>query len=263
MSAQADHPATGGILPSLAANHEKQAYADLRRLLAESPVPERERLDNLGLYLNRPALGRILQMHSLYQRILDKPGVIMEFGVRYGQNMALFTTLRNIYEPHNYGRRVIGFDTFEGLAGVGESDGIAPAARDGTYNVAPGHESHLASVLAAHEQLSPRPHLRRFEIVKGDVRETLRTYLDRHPETIVALAYFDLDIYEPTRACLEMLRPHLYNGSVLGFDEIGLPEFPGETRAVHEVLGLGNLELRRDPTCLYQSYAVWQGAGRT
>ncbi len=247
------------IIPSLSGEGERRAYKALRDLSKACPLPEEERLGNLGLYLDRPSLGRVLQMHSLYQKILGKPGVIMEFGVRWGQNMALFTTLRNIYEPHNYGRKVVGFDTFSGLAGVQDADGKAGVAHDGAYSVSQGYETHLESVLLAHEQLSPRPHLRRFELVKGDVRETLPDYLARLPETLVALAYFDLDIYEPTKACLEALRPHLFRGSVLAFDELGLAEFPGETRAVREVLGLGALELHRDPTCLYQAHAVWQG----
>ena len=35
---------------------------------------------------------------------------------------------------------------------------------------------------------------------------TLRKYLDDHPETIVALAYFDFDLYEPTRKCPDQIK---------------------------------------------------------
>jgi hypothetical protein len=34
-----------------------------------------------------------------------------------------------------------------------------------------------------------------------------------------ALAYFDLDLYEPTRAVLEQIRPYLTKGSIVAFDE--------------------------------------------
>jgi hypothetical protein len=42
-------------------------------------------------------------------------------------------------------------------------------------------------------------HIRRTLIVQGDVRETLPRYLADNPHTVIALAYFDLDLYEPTR----------------------------------------------------------------
>lgn len=237
-------------LASTASAQELEAYADLLRLLHESPLPDDEALANLELYQSRAALGRILFMHDLYTQALDVPGVVMEFGVRWGRNLALFHSLRNLYEPHNYSRRIVGFDTFEGFPG-----GIAAA---GAYSVPKGYEDYLGEVLSAHEQLSPRGHLRRFDLVKGDVRETLPAYLSKHPETIIALAYFDLDLYEPARACLEAIAPYLTAGSVVGFDQLSLPEFPGETEALRDVWGLG-VNLRRSPLSQYSSYLVWGG----
>ena len=58
------------------------------------------------------------------------------------------------------------------------------------------------------------------ELVKGDAPEGLRKYLDAHPETIVAFAYFDMDLYEPTRECLEILKDYTTKGTVIGFDEL-------------------------------------------
>jgi hypothetical protein len=85
-------------------------------------------------------------------------------------------------------------------------------------------------VLDFHEaELAPIPHKKKYELVQGDATRTLPEYLQRHPETIVALAYFDFDIYAPTKACLEAVVPHLTKGSVLAFDELNCPEFPGET----------------------------------
>ncbi|MFQ1824408.1 hypothetical protein ACK35A_20095 [Aeromonas veronii] len=75
--------------------------------------------------------------------------------------------------------------------------------------------------------------------------ETLPAYLARQPETMVALAYFDFDLYEPTRRCLELIKPHLTKGSVLAFDELNWPAFPGETLALKE--GLDRYAIRRTP----------------
>jgi hypothetical protein len=71
--------------------------------------------------------------------------------------------------------------------------------------VVDGYREQLADILAAHEQFGLRPHQRKFELVKGDVAVTFPAYLEQNPETIVALAYLDLDLYDGTIAVLNQL----------------------------------------------------------
>jgi len=239
-----------------ASDQECECYRELCELSKSSPIPDQEVLANLGLFLVRVSLGRMLFMHDLYRKILGTHGVILEFGVRWGQNLALFTTLRNLYEPHNQTRKIIGFDTFGGFPAVSPEDGNSASAQVGAYGVTPAYEDYLSKVLATHERLAPRSHIRKFELVKGDVVETLPAYLERHPETIISLAYFDLDLYEPTRRCLEMIRPHLARNSIVGFDELVSEEFPGETQALREAWGLSDFPIVRDPISSQQSYLV-------
>lgn len=229
----------------------KQAFA---KRLRTSPIPDGELLDNIGLYLTRQALSRINFMQKIYEKIVPVHGVIMEFGVRWGQNMALFSALRGIHEPYNYNRKVIGFDTFEGFPAVTSEDGSQ--AEPGDYGVTDNWEDELEEILHFHSQNAPIPHKKKHELVKGDASATLPAYLDANPETIVALAYFDFDLYKPTRDCLESIMPHLTRGSVLAFDELNMPEFPGETLAVREVLGLSRYAIRRLPSSPLTSYMV-------
>ena len=49
------------------------------------------------------------------------------------------------------------------------------------------------------EQDNPLNHIKKFELVKGDV---IHEYLD-NKETIVALACFDFDVYEPIKFALK------------------------------------------------------------
>lgn len=239
-----------------ASTSEVDAYRELTRLLRSSPIPEGELLANLSLYLTRSSLSQILFMNHLYSSILHVHGTVMEFGNRWGRNLALFASLRNIFEPHNYGRTIVGFDTFEGFPTVAPEDGGDTAIEVGALSVAPGYRQYLDALLEIHEHLSPRPHLRRFETVVGDVEKTLPAYLDAHPETIVALAYFDMDLYRPTKAALAAIRPYLTRGSVIGFDELCLREFPGETVALREVLDLSQHAVVRSPYSNHQSYIV-------
>lgn len=241
---------------SLASSDEIQAYKRLAELLYKTEVPQNEILANLQLWMPRSALSRTLFMYEIYTKQIHTHGQILEFGVRWGQNLALLTTLRSILEPHNLTRRVIGFDTFSGFPSVSSQDGNAAAVAKGAMNVAPEYDKSLTDLLTVHEKLAPRANVKKFELVKGDVRETLPVWLEAHPETLISMAYFDLDLYEPTKICLELIKPYLSENSILAFDELASEEFPGETRALREVFGSTGYKIIRSPISAYQSYAI-------
>lgn len=113
-------------------------------------------------------------------------------------------------------------------------------------------------MLEYHEFECPLNHIKKFEIAKGDVCKTLPLYLKENPETIVALACFDLDLYLPSRDCLELIKPYLVKGSVLCFDDQNFRAFPGETIALKEVLGLNNCKLRKVPYMIKECYITYE-----
>jgi hypothetical protein len=233
---------------------EKANKSGLASRLRNAALPDAELLDNLGLFLTRQTLSRINFIQQLYRMILPVHGVVMEFGVRWGQNMALFSTLRGIHEPFNYNRRIVGFDTFEGFPSVTDEDGAAVKAGD--YGVSPGWREDLEEILAIHEANAPIAHKRKHELVQGDATQTVTAYLAQHPETVIALAYFDFDIYKPTKVCLEAILPYVTKGTVIAFDELNCPEFPGESLALREVLGMSRYAIRRDPSSPLTSFLV-------
>jgi hypothetical protein len=239
-----------------ASDTEREGRGAMVDLLRAAPLPDDQLLSNLGLFLESKNLSRILFMDFLFRQIVDVQGVVMEFGTRWGQNLALFAALRGIYDPFNRHRKLVGFDTFEGFPEIGPQDGRASMMRPGQLAVAPDYARYLEQVLALHERLNPLSHLRKFALRAGDATVELPRYLDEAPATIVALAYFDFDLYEPTRRCLELIRPRLTRGSVVGFDELNDPDSPGETHALMEVFGLPNVRVRRFPHVSRASYFV-------
>lgn len=228
----------------------------LFKLFKENPINEVELLSNLGLFLKRQDLTRILFFNEMYQKQLAVHGSIFEFGVRWGQNLALFESLRGIYEPFNYNRKIVGFDTFEGFASINKKDGVNPIIKNGSYSVTSGYEKYLEQILSCLEKENPISHIRTTKLVKGDATQTIHEYLKQNPETIISMAYFDFDIYKPTKDCLEAIKPHLTKGSVLGFDELNFHEFPGETLALKEVFNLNKIQLQRSPFSVLQSYFI-------
>lgn len=203
--------------------------------------------------MTRQSLSRILYYAELYQKLLPVPGVICEFGVQWGATLSQLISLRGIYEPYNYSRVIHGFDTFAGFSKVDVSiDGEHLA--DGDYCVEDGYEKKLDAILSLQENLSPLSHIKKFELIKGDVMVTIQPWLEENPQAIIAMAIFDMDIYKPTKAVLEAILPRLTKGSILVFDELTHAGFPGETKAVMEVLGLNNIRLQRSvlqPTCAW------------
>lgn len=241
---------------SIASIEEQKRRSDFFNNYINNPIPQNEQLNNIGLFTKRQELTKTLFFADLYRKFLPVHGVIMEFGVRWGQNLVTLTNLRGMLEPYNYSRKIIGFDTFAGFPSVHENDGDHSIIKKGAFSVTDGYEDYLSNVLNYHEMESPLSHIKKHELVKGDATVELETYLKKHPETIVAFAYFDFDIYEPTKKCLELLKPFLTKGSIIGFDELLDPQFPGETVALRESLGLQNLAIQRMHYLGIQSYTI-------
>jgi hypothetical protein len=202
--------------------------------------------------LKQKALSRIIYYYELYQKIIDVPGVICEFGVQWGATLALLQNLRGMYEPYNVSRKIFGFDTFEGFSAIDSKDG--DFAEVGDYKSLPNYENTLEEILSIHENLYPASHIKKYELIKGDASETVDVWLAKNPYAIVSMAIFDMDIYKPTKDVLEKIIPRLTKGSLLVFDELNCEQLPGETIAVQEVLGLNNIKLKRHP---HQSYCAW------
>ncbi len=225
---------------------EGDHLAALKQLMQEGPGLHAPHWNHqLLTYVSRQTISRLLYWDQLYRGIVEVPGVILELGVHYGATLSTLSSLRGIYEPFNSSRRIVGFDTFAGFPSVDVKDG--PDWEAGDYATPEGYERHLTQVLGIHQELSPLPHIDKFELVVGDVVETFGRWLDDNPGTLVAMVIFDMDIYEPTRHALELVQPRLTRGSTVVFDELSYANFPGETVALQEVVGSPNVRLRRSP----------------
>ncbi len=235
---------------------ETSIRKQLVRHFKQNPIPDDEILSNLGLFLNSKNLSRILSMDHLYRQIIDVQGIIIEFGTRWGQNLAIFSALRGIYEPFNRHRKIVGFDTFKGFPSISEKDGKSKLMKEENYAVSENYLGYLTKVMELQEKDNPLSHIKKFDLIAGDAAVEIKKYLKNHPETIIALVYFDLDLYEPTKKCLDAIRPPLVKGSVLGFDELNDIDCPGETTALKEVFGLNNIKLKRYRYASRVSYFV-------
>ena len=235
---------------------ENDMSRKLERLFRECPIPDEQILSNLGLFLHPRDLSRILFMDHIFQLIVDVQGIVMDFGTRWGTNMALFSALRNIYDPINKQRLIVGFDTFKGFPRITKEDRNTTIMGLGRVSVPKNYPDYLAQVLDFHDKIEPLGHLKKYELCIGDASEQIHLYFRKHPETIIALAFFDFNLYQATKDCLKAIQSRLVRGSVLAFDEVNDPTCPGETQALQEVFGLNNIRLQRFPRASRTSYFI-------
>jgi hypothetical protein len=225
--------------------YNKNLSIYLKKFLKFSNQPSWNK-NNSFMFSNRQTLSRLLYINELYKNILSVPGVICEFGVHFGGNLALLSNLRGMYEPYNYTRKIIGFDTFKGFKNDLTKKEKKLGWKEGDYSLPKNYEIYLGNLLSLHEINSPISHKKKFELIKGDVKKTFSKYVKKNPQTLISLAFFDLDLYTPTKFILKRILKFMPKGAIIAFDDINNPDFPGETKAFDEVLGIKKIKLIKD-----------------
>ncbi|MGH2883020.1 MAG: TylF/MycF/NovP-related O-methyltransferase [Solirubrobacteraceae bacterium] len=247
---------------------QELGYVDgLDRLLKDSSYSQVERMMNFALYTPRQDLARFLVKHEIFKRVLDVQGSVVECGVFFGGGLMTWAQLSAIYEPVNHQRRVIGFDTFEGFPDVTDADSGATSAEAHPGGLAIDSHAEITRAAELFDMNRSIGHIPKVELVRGDATQTIPRYVDAHPHLLISLLYLDFDIYDPTVVALEQLLPRMPKGAVIAFDELNLPDWPGETVALREVIDIQGLKLERLPfgstICFAQIDGPVRGATRS
>ncbi len=234
---------------------EKEAGRNVERIFLASPDAIEVKLENFTKYVRRQHLKRFLSMYEIFKLALPVKGSIVECGVYRGFSLMAWAKLSTILEPENLTRRVYGFDTFEGFVGVHDKDrNVFEDTEVGELGARSYEE--LQELLAEYDRDRFLGHIPKVELVKGDMLETIPDFMASHPHLLVSLLFLDCDLFEPTKAALEAFVPRMPRGSILAFDELDSPWWPGETLALLETLGINNLRLERIEWDPYISYTV-------
>jgi len=230
---------------------EIQNREKLTKLFNNSLIPNDEILENLGLFINSQTLSRILFFYEIYMRIKNSQGMIFEFGTRWGNIASTLISLRSIFEPFNRTRKIVCFDTFSGFEGIDKKDKYESNKQ---FSVVENYEKQLNDILTAQEAHNPINHIKKFDIIKGDITKTLPKYFDDHQEVLIALAIFDLDLYKPTKYALSRIIKHMHKGSIIVFDDLCDDIFPGETQALKDIFKVNEIDIKRMPITSRLSY---------
>ena len=215
-----------------------------------------DKLKAFTKYVPFSEFPKFIAKYEIFKKILTVNGSIVECGVHQGGGLMTWALLSSIFEPVNHLRKIIGFDTFEGFPGVSKLDKVK-----GNKNSRPGglavdsYDDILKSV-KIYDIFRPLGHINKIELIKGDALHTIESYVNSNQHLVISLLYLDFDLYMPTKCALEVLRSRMPRGSIIVFDELNHKDWPGETFAVMETLGINNIKIKRFPFHPQISYTI-------
>lgn len=203
--------------------------------------------------------------HSMFRnatRFVDYeliPGDIFEFGVYTGRSLALLSHYHEVNRKGihkiDFQRRVVGFDSFEGLPSSDDHPRWKPGMFRVNHSFHPickqGEKVSEEVILALFEQYQlPRP-----TIEAGDFATVLpRVMGEKYRQA--AVVHIDCDLYDSTRTVLFGIQPTLQEGTIFLFDDwfhFRGSKHKGEQRAFYEFM-----EAQSDWSFIeYQTYATF------
>jgi hypothetical protein len=234
---------------------EREVGKSLENIFVNCSDSIEAKLENFPKYVRRQHLKRFLAMYELFKLILPVKGSIVECGVFRGFSLMSWAKLSSILEPENLTRRIYGFDSFNGFPSVSSNDrsgsGIAEV---GDFQTSSYDE--LIELLRVYDQDRFLGHIPKVQLIRGDASKTIPEFVQQNRHLLVSLLFIDLDLYEPTKAALEHILPRMPKGSIVAFDELDNPIWPGETEALLEKMQLNRLRIQRFDWDPYIGFAV-------
>lgn len=232
-------------------------YSALEKFFQDDESSTLLKLMSFALYTPRQTASDFLARYELFRQVTDVPGSVVECGVYNGQGLLSFGLFSSILEPNHLNRLIYGFDTFEGFPTVSSQDktGAQDRMKKGGFALR-GTFRRIQKSIRLFDQNRFIGHVPKIRLVKGDIAKTIDPFLKSNPHLLVALLYLDLDLYEPTKLVLEKLLPRVPKGGIVAFDEINVSDYPGETVALLDSIGLAKIQLKRIPFCSRISYFV-------
>jgi len=234
---------------------EKEASREYAKAFDENSAPTHVKLQDFAKYARRQDLTGFLARYEIFKRVLGVKGSVIECGVFRGGGLMSWANFSAILEPNNLGRRIYGFDTFEGFESIGPEDSSRHReTKQGELRSDSFDE--IQKLIATFDKNRFLGHVDKVHLVKGDATDTIPKFVADHPHLVVSLLFLDFDLYEPTKVAIDSFLPRMPKGAIIAFDELDNPAWPGETLAMIESIGSNRLRIERCEFDPYVGFAV-------
>lgn len=211
------------------------------------PATNFNKIESFARHVRRQTLSKFLSRAEIFKQTLNICGSVIDLGVCSGQSLFTWAQLSAIWEPLNYTRQIIGFDSFTGIPHISSIDqqGKKPSEhiREGGFCFS--EIDALEEAINVYDSNRFINQIKKVELMKGDICETLPRYLKENPHLVVSMLHIDVDVYAPTKIAIEVVVPRMPKGAIIVFDEVNQVPYPGETQALCDTLGISALKLQR------------------
>lgn len=201
-----------------------------------------------GFYLtshpNR--IGKLVAHYELYKKIINLPGEILEFGVFKGASLIRLLTFRELLES-GFSRKIIGFDAF------GEFP-LSENMEDNKYAEKFENYAGTGISLPEMETVLNFKSFNNYELVKGNILETLPKYFEKNPHIRISYLHIDTDVYEPAKIILEHCFDRVVRNGLIVLDDY--PTVLGEVNAIDEFFRDKDYVINKLPISHIPSYIV-------
>ena len=239
-------------------NTKKQLkwYSDFSKHINHLKIKKFDVAHSFPVFNTRQSVQRFLETYEFYKLIEKIPGSILEMGVGKGSFLMAMAHICSIHEGHHYTRKIYGFDTFQGFKSLSAEDKSSKANHMKTGGLNFDVFNDLKKIISFYDKNRQIGNIQKISLIKGDVMKTLPKFLIKNKHLVISMLHLDLDIFKPTKLALEMLYERVPKGGIIIFDELNHEDYPGETIAVNEVLGIKNYKIKRLPISPMASYII-------
>lgn len=191
-------------------------------------------------------LGKLLHRYDFFCATRHLPGDIVEVGVFKGSGIASFSKFVDIYCP-NSNKKIIGFDFFnptESTKMLEKDSSHDRNSMDLVYSRSTNDDREYASVMRRLDEMSID---KKYDLIEGDVEQTLPKFIQENPGFRISLLYIDVDLERPTYFTLKYLWDRVLPGGIIVFDEFEYHKF-SESCGVEKFLQERNIEFSLQST---------------
>lgn len=208
-----------------------------------------------NLFMNNERFSKLLIHYEIFKKIKNHKGSIIECGVFKGTSFSRFAMLRELIgNPKK--NKLIAFDVF--------SDKF-PDTKYQNEKIQRKHwiKTAGASSIGTNQlvKIFKKKKIKNFELVKGNVLQTIPMYIKKNPNLKISLLNVDIDFVETTQCVLDNLYGKVVKGGVVIFDNYegigtGGTFYKGETETINKFLKKVNKKIIKFPFFNRPSYII-------
>ncbi len=201
---------------------------------------------NFHLTLELSRLAKFIAHYEAYKMVQELPGAIVECGVFKGTSLTRFALFRELLGNY-FSTKIIAFDVF-GDQFPNTTYQEDKAQREHWIKTA-GPSSISVDQL---RQIFEWMNLQNYELVPGDILETVPKYLRENAGLKVSLLNIDCDFVEPTYCVLENFYGRVVKGGIILLDNYAGEgttgySYHGDTKGTDDFFTDKNVTIKRFP----------------